>query len=135
MYNWRTTANSCGGFSHPPELLILHPGYHFAASRRAILRWTAPAAGTYLLNGTFQKISTTATTDIKILKNTTDPALFSGNINSANYQQPFHFTVTVAPGDTIDFSLGSGGDGYYNDSTGLAVTIGAQSPTIMDSRW
>lgn len=106
-----------------PELLVLHPS---DSGRRAVLRWTAPTAGTFLLNGVFTGEDNT-TTDAKILKNAAiagEATLFSGNVIGRNSQQPFNFTVTVAAGDTIDFSVGFGTNSEEFDSTGLAVTIG-----------
>ena len=118
----------CSGYgAWSPEILSVHPGYHLYGTnpgKRAILRWTAPAAGTYLLNGSFLRHSPTATTDVRILKNVVT-TLFSGNVNSAAYDQAFNFTVTVAAADTLDFSVGSGGDGFYGDGTAIALTIGA----------
>ena len=101
----------CNGFNYPPDVLVVHPGYHSIASRRPVLRWTAPAAATYLVQGAFEKVDPRATTDLKILKNTTEPALFTGTIHNGNYQQAFSFTVDGAQGDTIDFSIGDAGDG------------------------
>ena len=121
----------CNGFNYPPDMLAVHPGYHWDASRRSVLRWTDPAAATYLVQGAFEKLDPRATTDLKILKNATAPALFSGVVHNGNYQQAFSFTVDVAQGDTIDFSIGDAGDGYYSDSTGIAVTIGPPPTTCV----
>ena len=88
------------------------------------MRWTAPAAGTYQLTGVLQKQTVNATTDLKILKNVIEPALFSGNLDSANYQQAFNFTVPVAMNDTIDFSVGWGNGSNSSDGSAIAVTIG-----------
>lgn len=114
-----TAAVPC--ISIPPEALFLHPG---PTGRRSVLRWTAPAAGTYLLNGVLGKQNPSATSDLKILKNVTEPALFSANFIDGASQHPFNFTVTVAMGDTIDFSVGWGNGSYSGDATLLAVTVG-----------
>ncbi len=104
----------------PSELLNLHPG---VGGQRSVVRWTAPAAGTFLVNGVFQGLENTSS-DVKIIKNETE-TLFDELINGNRVQRPFSFTVTVAAGDKIDFSVGWGSNGNgLSDSTGLAVTIG-----------
>lgn len=111
----------CGNL--PSEMLLLHPSQ---SGRRSVLRWTAPTAGTFLVNGVFQGLESGGggtTTDVKILKNTTE-TLFSGNVFGYNTQQPFSLTVTAAVGDTLDFSVGFGNGDEGFDSTGLALTIG-----------
>ena len=35
----------------------------------------------------------------------------------------FASSLTVAAGDTIDFDVGDGGNGFKNDSTALAVSV------------
>ena len=116
------TYNCAGGqIIFPPELLYLHPG---PSGQRAVVRWTAPASGTYQIKGAFRKINQNASTDVKILKNA-GTSLFSRNIDGSNSQQPFNFTVTAAAGETIDFSVGYGSNNsYLGDATGLAVTVG-----------
>jgi hypothetical protein len=71
----------------------------------------------------FQKQNPSATTDLKILQNATEPAIYSASLGSA-YQQAFAPTVTVAAGDTIDFSVGWGNGNYSSDGSVISVTIG-----------
>jgi len=101
----------------------VHPGPN---GERGVVKWTAPAAGTYTVAGRFQGIDTGATTsDVSITKNGT--VLFSGNLNGYGTQLPFSLSVTVAAGDAIEFTVGVGANGTYNnDSTGLAATIVSQ---------
>jgi hypothetical protein len=96
------------------------------------LRWTAPAAGTYRLKGVFRAVNSGATTDVKISKNETEPALFSGVVNGSQ-RQPFNFSVTVATGQTIDFSVGYGNGSNSGDATGLDLTI-SQPVTTYNAR-
>ncbi len=103
----------------PPDSLLVHPG---SGGERAILRFTAPAAGTYQLTGVLQRANPSATTDIRILQNETT-SLFTGDILS-KYQQAFNLTVTVAANDTIDFSVGFGNGSYNSDGSSLNVVIG-----------
>lgn len=108
----------------PSDVLNLHPG---PTGDKAVVRWTAPAAGTYTIAGRFQGIDTAGTTtDVTILHNTT--SIFSNNVNGYGNQVTFSVTRTVAAGDTIDFQVGYGSNNSYgSDSTGLSATITPQS--------
>lgn len=108
----------------PADVLNLHPG---PTGDKAVVRWTAPAAGTYTIAGRFQGIDTAGTTtDVTILHNTT--AVFASNVNGYGNQATFSVTRTVAAGDTIDFQVGYGSNNTYSsDSTGLSATITPQS--------
>ena len=72
----------------------------------------------------FQGIDMRGTsTDVHILQASTT-SLLTANINGFGNQATFSFNRYVAAGDTLDFVVGFGSDGDYNDdSTGLAVTI------------
>ncbi len=107
-----------GARSHPPDMLNLDPSHD---GRNSVVRWTAPASGTYRIAGRFQGLDNT-TTDVAVLKNSSE-TLLSGNINGKGAQTPFDLTVSVAANDTIDFSVGQGTSGSLFDGTGLAVSI------------
>jgi hypothetical protein len=107
----------------PTDSLYVHPG---SGGQRTVLRWVAPASGTYQLTGALQRANPNATTDIRILKNETG-SLFTGNINN-QFQQAFNLNVTVAANDMIDFSVGFGNTSYNNDGSTLNVTV-AQAAT------
>ena len=104
----------------PVDAIYVHPS---STGRRTVLRWTAPAAGTYQINGVFQRQNPSATTDIKVLHNAAEPAIFAASLLSTPTQHAFAPTVTVAAGDTIDFSVGFGNGGYHSDGSAIAVTI------------
>ena len=112
------------GVAFSPDVLTLHPGgtYH-PPFRYSVVRWTAPASGTYRIVGEFQSVDIIrgATTDVHILKN--GAAVFDGVINGIGAATPFFFTQIVTSGDTIDFVVGEGADGQEHDSTGLSVVI------------
>lgn len=112
----------------PSNALFIHPGKN---NQRAVLRFNAPASGTFQITGTFQKQAPSATSDLKIIKNAALPGetvLYTGVIGAV-YHQTFNFTVTIAAGDKIDFSVGDdGNDTWQNDGSSIAVTIG-QPPT------
>src|SRR5207237_10658301 len=73
----------------PTDSLYVHPGQ---GGQRSVLRWVAPAAGTYQLTGAIQRANQNATTDIRNVRNETT-SLFTGNINT-QFQQAFNVTVT-----------------------------------------
>jgi len=115
-----------GNVVQPTGMLNLHPG---PSGERGVVRWTAPAAGTYVLSGSFQGISSSGTTsDVLIVHNGT--TLFGANVNGFGATAPFAVTrYDVQAGDTVEFSVGVGTNGNYNgDSTGLALTIYQPSP-------
>lgn len=104
-----------------PNALGLHPGDQ---GEVAIVRWTAPTAGTYAVNAKFggaeagmanvvvQKNGVTLFQDVK---NTSDPQLLA--------PKTYIGQVSVAAGDTLDFVVGNGGNGYISDSTRLEATL------------
>jgi hypothetical protein len=118
--------NYNGGVSQPANMLSLHPS---CDGELSVVRWTAPSAGTFNVQGLFQGIDTrSTTTDVHVLRNSSI-ALHTANINGFGDQSPFSFTATVAAGDTLDFLVGFGNGSFGADSTGLAVTITDTSAT------
>ena len=113
--------------THPPDVLNLHPG---AAGEMSVVRWTAPSSGAVKIEGRFQGIDTGGTgptggttTAVAMVHNLA-ATLFEGNINGYDSKVPFSMSKSVSAGDTIDFSVGYGSNRtYFNDSTGLSVTI------------
>src|SRR5579884_137355 len=106
----------------PAGALGTNPGVN---GENNVVRWTAPAAGTVVVNGFFigyDYVGPTST-DVHVLYNSSSH-LFDGNINS--YNQPLNFSMTLAvnPGDTLDLNVGYGSDGSYGeDTTGMDATI------------
>lgn len=117
-----TPAATCQNI--PSSAVFMHPGFN---NQRAVLRFNAPASGTFQITGTFQKQNLSATTDLKIIKNAAtagETVLYIGTIGAA-YQQSFNLTVTIVSGDKIDFSLGDDGNNtYQSDGSSISVTIG-----------
>ena len=119
-----------GTLTVPVGGLLMHPGPN---GENALVRWTAPASGTYQISGAFIGIDFAypTTTDFAILHSSTQ--LFTGDISSYNVPVPFSFTESVAGGETIDFTVGFGVDGtYWGDSTALDVTISPAGPSDSD---
>jgi hypothetical protein len=107
----------------PSMKLLLHPDN---LGQNSVLRWTASANATYRIHGYFVGLDSAfpTSTDVAILhNNSTAQTLYSTNINSYNVPQNFDVTTPLAAGDTLEFTVGYGGNGYSGDATGVDVTI------------
>ena len=111
----------------PAGAVWLHPGQTGVNQQCAVVRFRAPNAGTYRVQGFIKSIDTGA--------NTVKGYIFSGNttvgtpmtlVGPMGTALAFNRLVTVPAGPpmgrTIDFALDDGGS-YYNDSTQLELTI------------
>lgn len=103
----------------PPGALVVHPGPN---DEKQIVRWTAPAAGSYAVAATFTRIHSGGT-DVHVLHN--GSSIFDGAVNSTTNVASFLATlVSVNAGDAIDFAVGVGSDGdFVGDSTTLTAVI------------
>lgn len=101
-----------------PGQLVLHPG-----DDASVLRWTAPNAGTVDLLGVFTRLDLTVglTSEIAVVHN--GAALFDSTISGFFDTDAFNSSFAVSSGDSIDFVVGNGGDGYAADSTAVAGII------------
>ena len=120
-YNRKGATATFSTITQPADVLNLHPG---PAGQKSVVRWTAPFSGTVRIEGRFQGIDTHGTTtDVAIVHNSTE-TLFNSSVNGYGAKVPFSITRSVSAGDTIDFSVGYGSNAnYFNDSTGLSVSI------------
>jgi hypothetical protein len=112
----------------PTDMLNLHPD---PTGIESDVRWTAPSAGTYSIDGLFEGVDYAGptTTDVNILLN--GSSLFSDNINSYLVPSTFSLVETLNAGDTIDFAVGYGeNDNYSFDSTGLSGSITPESSPV-----
>jgi serine/threonine protein kinase len=112
---------------------ILMPGTHYlhvhprtrSKYGLASVRWTAPEAGGYRIEGAFRGLRVVPpdpTTDVHVFVRA--DSIFEASIQKNSDVRPFSAVVTVAKGDTVDFAVGDGGnDDYNNDSVGLMATI------------
>ncbi|HIJ86238.1 MAG TPA: LamG domain-containing protein [Desulfuromonadales bacterium] len=103
----------------PTGTVTMHPG---PAGDNSVIRWTAPETATYKIDGAFtgRDINGT-TTDVAVLSGNVQ--IFSENVFGFNNPYPFTATMPVHKGQTVDFTVGYGGNGYICDSTGIAATI------------
>lgn len=69
---------------HHPAFLNVHPG---ASGQRSVVRWMAPAAGSYKVLGQFEGIDTNGTTsDVRVAHNAA--ILFSANVTASARRRP-----------------------------------------------
>lgn len=118
--------NPAGTNPIQPGQLVAHPG---SSGENSVLRWTAPATDVYQIAVLFEGIDTGGTTtDVAVLHGATQ--LFSGNVNGNGSQEVYTTIRTVSAGETIDFTVGTGGNGFSNDSTAIDVVILPGAPQI-----
>ncbi len=105
--------------------LNIHPG---SDASYIVVRWTARFAGKYTITGAFRGNDPVgATSDAHIRVNGTTE-VFTAPINGYRTESKFLIPVTVTPGTAVDFAVGIGSNGTFNnDSTGLIATI-VQTP-------
>lgn len=100
---------------------FLHPG---PLGQYSLARWTAPRAGTYAVRALFEGIDVApTTTDVHVQHDGVDVASGFLNINGGKNTFQSNTTIDVAAGDTLDFAVGNGGNGYTSDSTALSATV------------
>jgi hypothetical protein len=100
---------------------FLHPG---PSGEYSLARWTAPRAGVYAVHALFEGIDVApTTTDVHVLDDGVDVASGFLNIDGGADLFESNTSVDAAAGDTIDFAVGNGGNGYISDSTALSATV------------
>jgi len=117
-----------GTLTMAPHGIQMHPG---ANCEYAVARFTAPYTGKYKISGQFFGLDhngSETTVDVHVSVNQTGP-LFNGSVN-LNNNATAHFSsftvqngITLAAGNTVDFQVGCGGDGYAYDSAGLNAIV------------
>lgn len=128
--NTTTSVTTSYGATLDPSQILLHPGglgvqgdelpYH-----NAILRFTAPVAADYRIQGDWESLapSTPMRTQNSILVN--GSSVFSSTLNVS----VFDLTESLNAGDTVDFVVNDNGD-IYGDSTGLNATLTASNVSV-----
>ena len=119
IFNTDAAPYAVGTVVFPGLTAILHPA---SDGTNAVVRWTAPAAGSYAVIAAFASADIFgATTDAHVLLNGVD--LGNGSVTLNTGFAYSNLSLTLAQGATLDFSVGTGGNGYFNDSTALTVMI------------
>lgn len=103
-----------------PGEILAHPGgiganAFDAPYSNGIVRFTAPAAGNYTIQGNFRSLDSGSVQN-NILRNGTSLISFTN-------EGAFRFAVQLAANDVVDFSVGAGIDGLGGDSTGLTANL------------
>jgi hypothetical protein len=114
---------------YSPQGLWMHPG---SRGECAIVRFTAPEAGTYRMMGRFWAQNVTAggtNVSTSVVKNGTITVDAAMTITAPGTptNNPFNWSGTLAQGDTVDFRVGANGS-FLNDSTGLHGYIERVTP-------
>jgi hypothetical protein len=106
------------------DQLGFHPGSS-VADQYAIVRFTAPTTGVYTVTARFTGIETGpgTSTDVHVLVN--GASFFDGRIQGFGSEVSFTspLALTLRDGDSVDFTVGNGGNGFNGDTTGLAATV------------
>lgn len=112
------TASSLGAV--PSGQVFMHPT---AWGDYTIARWVAPTSGSYVISSLFTGLDRYGTsTDVHVLLDGT--ALFGAFVDGYQVTQGYDATLALLAGDKLDFAVGYGDNyNYYNDTTGLDVTI------------
>jgi hypothetical protein len=132
--NTTSTTQTVGSISLPAGSLAFHPG---SAGQDAVIQFTAPSAGQYLISAIFtgQDFRGPTSTDVNVYVGSTSE--FSSVVNGFNpigttTLMPTLFTLTS--GETVDFIVGdnggpdgpdAGGANFSFDATGLQAKITA----------
>ncbi len=124
--NPTSTTQFCGDDQVPPTILDMLPG---DGDTYSVVRWTAPSAGSFLIQGLFVGNNRNGTSaDVHVLLN--GIPIFSHLVNRPGASIRFKLTETLQAGGTIDFAVGNGthkrdGTNVY-DSIGFSAEISNQ---------
>jgi hypothetical protein len=104
------------------DVLQMHPSESLVPS---VVRWTAPTAGTWKVQGSFTSLSS-GFTDINIYRNTT--SIVSGVLSgSGSPAVTIDQEIVLNAGDFLEFAVGAQGN-WGGDGVGFKATITTASP-------
>ena len=116
-------------------LAIWNGGFRHSSSgtiKDAVLRWVAPFGGTAVVSGTVQLYSEPG--NVRFIARHNGTAQFTSTDMTTVTPEPYSFTVTVAPGDTLDFvsQRTTGADNINNISLNpvIQLTTGGPPPAL-----
>ncbi len=116
-----TTNTIINGFSpYQPGQLGVEGG---DSNTVGVVRWTAPFSGTFSINTTFSGMDTVVgdSSDVHILHN--GVAIFNSTVIGTPAPTTYSGLQSITAGDSIDFVVGNGGNGAYDDNTLLLASI------------
>ena len=103
-----------------PSQILLHPGGIGSGTtppfHNAILRFTAPSAGVYLIDGDWESLDDGLTRNLILHNGTT---LFSSTTTTST----FNFSRLLNVGDTVDFVVNDEDGSIISGSTGLRAVL------------
>ena len=116
-------------------LAIWNGGFRHSSSgtiKDAVLRWVAPFGGTAAVSGTVQLY--TEPGNVRFIVRHNGTAQFTSTDMTTVTPEPYSFTVTVAPGDTLDFvsQRTTGANNVNNISLNpvIQLTTGGPPPAL-----
>lgn len=113
--NVRVNRNEFTSFGAPTGAMAFHPGYN---RQLGVVRWISPCRGNAQIRGAFGS-GDKGCVDVIIMHN--QKTLF--RVMNTPQSEAFSLDEKVSVGDTIDFMVGAGMDGFVNDSTPLDAAI------------
>jgi hypothetical protein len=99
-----------------PGMVAVHP--RDGIGTFVVVRWTAPSSQRLTVSATFYQ-GAYGDTDAAVFKGTSK--LWSSPTTNGNVS--FNQTLTVAPGDVLDFVVGPGDGSFSNDTTPISIRI------------
>ncbi len=143
--NTTTQPSDQWGWTEPGQV-CLHPG---PTDQKAVVRWTAHADGHLRISAVFSGQNPSGdSVDVRVLKN--GASLYSSYVSGfagrstnsfadrfgASPIRTYKGETDVVAGDTIDFCVGYGGNGYNCDLTGLdaRITSFTSVPSLASAR-
>jgi PEP-CTERM motif-containing protein len=127
LHNGTGSPVTLGNSTFQPGQLALGPGLNLQYS---VLRWTALSSGTFNINATFSGLSALGdTSDVHILHD--GVSIFNSNVTGSPAPESYSGSQSITAGDTIDFAVGVGSNGNYDeDLTALSATIVPEPGTL-----
>jgi hypothetical protein len=114
--------NRTGNPNQPPDYWPARALLMDGQSVGAIVRFTAPIAGSYKISGSFTGINDTCAGVHPVSVVVNGACMWSALITGFDAQAKFHLSQSLAVGDIVDFSNGYAGDPDCL-ATGLIVTL------------
>ncbi len=108
-----------GTIAHEPDYLYLETGRY---GGNAVVRWVAPAAGTYYIRGRYKALDTYYGGIHVMLRRFGGWTPWSSHLPGYGSQKGFNLTLSLAANEPVDFELGEINAPYYYGA-GLQATI------------
>lgn len=92
-----------------PGEVALAPGFnnYYPESRWSLARWTAPAAGDYIVHALFTGFSASPSADVHVILNGT--SVFDGSVVGNGDTADYAGILSISENDVVDFVVGDGG--------------------------